>query len=166
MKLGASDVKFGLGSDEVDKICLGDEEVWTNFVPFYWIQDNTVTVGYPDSYSSVTKNNVVDWTVNTTITAMQGYGDTNWAMIGTTTAVSTNGAKYVDIISGSSFDRNSVISVIGIKNNIETVLISGVKPSVVDLDISGYDAIKLQTTCSAYATNWAYAYIKTIYFHK
>lgn len=162
--VGVSNLK--VGDNQVDKIYLGDDVVWTSFEPFYWINNGTVSSGYPSSYTDVKTNSATSWAVNTTISGMQGRGESNWSIVGTTIPVSTLDAKYIDVVLDVDFSSTSYYNIIGVKDGVETTIktVYG-KTDTYNLDISMYDSVKLNTVCAAYATNWGYAHIKTIYFH-
>lgn len=154
-------------NEEISDVYLNGELVWTSFEPFYWINNGIVQDGYPSTYASVSDNiqSGDDWTIQNSILDLHACSSENWQILGTTDAVDTQGANYVDIGASFAGNDNCNYQIIGIKNGVETV-IETYTASTDNILIEGYDSIKLQTCCSHWATNWGYAYIKNVYFYK
>ena len=153
-------------------LALNGNRMGASFEPFYWIKNGSVQDGFPSEYASVSKYGQTDWTVNTTITDMQACGyDANCVVLGTTIAVDTKGAKFLDVTPKDGHpivNAHGSCTVIGVKDGVETqipVYQSNAWVINANIPIGDYDSIKLKTQCSHWATNWCYFGIYSIYFH-
>ena len=155
MRLGTTEVDtFKCGTDDVDKIYLGTTEVWANFKPFYWIENNVVTSGFPTDFT-VTVTQGASYSSEGTNLA-NGFGvwspatDIGSKVSGTATAVPTKGAKYM--IMEYTYTSGGATEGIYINNVLVPNTVSqydGPKTKTVVVDISEYNSVVLRMNIGA-----------------
>lgn len=141
MKLGTDDVKFALGSDEVDKICLGIEEVWTNFVPFYVVNNGVLVDG---NYSSASRYGSGTHSGYNLDYGFYGITATDDAKTGATITFNTKGAKTLRISADEYFSTSQRVVTLRVTGNNDVLYTSNQEGAInVTVDVSGNDLINV-----------------------
>lgn len=157
-----------LGDKEMSGIYIGDKENWTNFTPFYVIENGLLVDG---NYSSASR---IGESVHTTTNSDYGlFGHTSSGgtpKVGATVKFKTNGAKTLSICAKENEGAGAnpyvpILKVVADGTEILNVANSNYSDTI---DVKGYSeiAIEYSLTTPSSANAWIGAYITEIYCGK